>query len=156
MRASDPEKMPFKKLLKDHGSVLELIAKSRIEVDAARLIVLNAAMKIDVGDAKGAMKEIAEAKILVPKTAIKIIDRAIQLFGGAGVSQDTPLANMWAQARVLRIVDGPDEVHMMQLGRSEVKRGAGYGEKIAKQKRATGDLMKYYNVSSKGMLKPRI
>ncbi|OQD88446.1 hypothetical protein PENANT_c004G08492 [Penicillium antarcticum] len=120
-RVNDERKMTFGKPLVAHGVILEWIAKSRIEVDAARLIVLNAAIKIDQGDAKGALKEIAQAKVLVPQTALAIIDRAVQAYGAAGVCQDTPLAYMWAGIRTLRIADGPDEVHLQQLGKRENK-----------------------------------
>jgi acyl-CoA dehydrogenase len=115
MRVNDPAKKPFKAQLSSHGTILEWIARSRIEIDAARLVVLNAAIKIDELNAKGALLEIAEAKILVPGTTLTVLDRAMQAFGGAGLSQDTPLAAMWAHARTLRIVDGPDEVHLMQV-----------------------------------------
>ncbi|KAJ5198823.1 Acyl-CoA oxidase/dehydrogenase type 1 [Penicillium cf. griseofulvum] len=120
-RVNDKRKQTFGKPLVAHGVILEWIAKSRIEVDAARLIVLNAAIKIDQGDAKGALKEIAQAKVLVPQTALTIIDRAVQAYGAAGVCQDTPLANMWAGIRTLRIADGPDEVHLQQMGKRENK-----------------------------------
>ncbi|KAL2010430.1 hypothetical protein VTN00DRAFT_6237 [Thermoascus crustaceus] len=118
-RVNDERKKPFGQLLSSHGVILEWIAKSRIEIDAARLVVLNAAIKIDSGDAKGALKEIAEAKVLVPQMALTVIDRAVQAYGAAGVCQDTPLAYLWALVRTLRIADGPDEVHLQQLGRRE-------------------------------------
>ncbi|OJJ48865.1 hypothetical protein ASPZODRAFT_60310 [Penicilliopsis zonata CBS 506.65] len=120
-RVNDERKTTFGQKLASHGVILEWIAKSRIEIDAARLIVLNAAAKIDAGNAKSAMKEIAQAKVLVPQTALAVIDRAVQAYGAAGVCQDTPLAYLWAQVRTLRIADGPDEVHLQQLGRRENK-----------------------------------
>jgi len=146
MRINDPTKTPFKKQLKEHGVILEWVAKSRIEIDAARLIVLNAAIKIDDLGAKGALKEIAEAKVVVPTMALTVIDRAVQAFGGAGVCQDTPLANMWANIRTLRLADGPDEVHLQQLGRNENKRGAAVTANILKQKEITAQLFAKYNV----------
>ncbi|KAL2865654.1 uncharacterized protein BJX67DRAFT_373045 [Aspergillus lucknowensis] len=120
-RINDDRKKPFGQPLSSHGVILEWLAKSRIEIDAARLIVLNAAIKIDQGDAKFALKEIAQAKVLVPQTALTVIDRAVQAYGAAGVCQDTPLANLWALIRTLRIADGPDEVHLQQLGKRENK-----------------------------------
>lgn len=120
-RVNDERKQTFGKPLATHGVILEWIAKSRIEIDAARLIVLNAAIKIDQGDAKSALKEIAQAKVLVPQAALTVIDRAVQAYGAAGVCQDTPLAYSWAMIRTLRIADGPDEVHLQQLGRRENK-----------------------------------
>lgn len=122
-------------MLHEHGVQLERVARSRIEIDSARLSVLNAAITIDAKDAKFALKEIAEAKVLVPTMALTVIDRAIQAYGGAGVSQETPLANMYAQGRTMRIVDGPDEVHLMQLGRNENKRGKELFAKVEWQKK---------------------
>jgi acyl-CoA dehydrogenase len=119
VRINDERKKPFGQPLSSHGVILEWIAKSRIDIDAARLIVLNAAIKIDQGDAKSALKEIAQAKVLAPQTALTVIDRAVQAYGAAGVCQDTPLAYLWAGIRTLRIADGPDEVHLQQLGRRE-------------------------------------
>jgi acyl-CoA dehydrogenase len=144
MRINDPRKTTFGKQLREHGVILEWVAKSRIEIDAARLVVLNAAIKIDEQGAKAALKEIAQAKVLVPQMALTVIDRAVQSFGGAGVSQDTPLANMWAQIRTLRLADGPDEVHLQQMGRNENKRGKAIADKIAAQKAKTEQLMKQY------------
>jgi len=146
MRINDPKKTPFGKQLKEHGVILEWVAKSRLEIDAARLIVLNAAIKIDEFGAKGALKEIAEAKILIPSMALTVIDRAVQSWGAAGVCQDTPLANMWAQARTLRLADGPDEVHLNQMGRNENKRSAEVTRIISNQAAATAELLARYNV----------
>jgi acyl-CoA dehydrogenase len=122
LRINDPARATFGKLLSQHGTILDWVAKSRIEIDAGRLLVLNAADKIDRSDAKGAMKDIAMAKIYVPSMALGVIDRAIQAHGAAGVCQDFPLARMWAHMRTIRIADGPDEVHMNQLGRIETRR----------------------------------
>lgn len=146
MRINDPKKTPFGKQLKEHGVIIEWVAKSRIEIDAARLIVLNAAIKIDELGAKGALKEIAEAKVLVPQMALTVIDRAVQSYGAAGVCQDTPLANMWAQIRTLRLADGPDEVHLAQMGRNENKRGAAVTALILKQQAATAELFAKYGI----------
>ena len=151
-RLNDPRKKPFGKMLYEHGIMLERVAKSRIEIDAARLQVLNAAIMIDSKAAKFALKEIAEAKILVPETALKVIDRAIQAYGGAGVSQDTPLANMWASGRTMRIVDGPDEVHMLQLGRNENKRGKFCLDKIEWQKQKSDEMAKSYGMVPEDIL----
>ena len=146
MRVNDEKKKPFGKLLREHGVILEWIAKSRIEIDAARLIVLNAAIKMDDLGPKKALKEIAEAKVLIPQTALTVIDRAVQAFGGAGVSQDTPLANMWAGIRTLKLADGPDEVHLQQMGRNENKRGKQATELIHWQREKTAQLMQKYGV----------
>jgi hypothetical protein len=146
MRINDPKKTPFGKQLKEHGVILEWVAKSRIEIDAARLVVLNAAIKVDQLGAKGALTEIAEAKVLVPQMALTVIDRAVQSFGGAGVCQDTPLANMWANIRTLRLADGPDEVHLQQMGKNENRRGAQVTENIQKQVEITNQLFAKYGV----------
>lgn len=110
--------------LSDYANVQDLIAQSRIEIDQARLLVLDAAWKIDRFGAKGALSEIAAIKIAAPAMATRVIDRAIEVFGGAGVSDDTPLAYFYAWARVLRIVDGPDAVHRRTIARLEMRRPA--------------------------------
>ncbi|PHH71306.1 hypothetical protein CDD83_5225 [Cordyceps sp. RAO-2017] len=146
MRVNDERKKPFGKLLREHGVVLEWIARSRIEIDAARLVVLNAAVKMDDLGPKAALRDIAEAKVLAPRTALDVIDRAVQAFGGAGVSQDTPLAAMWAGIRTLRLADGPDEVHLQQMGRNENRRGRAAADVIARQQATTAELMRRYGV----------
>lgn len=130
----------------EHGVILEWIARSRLEIDAARLVVLNAAIKMDEQGPKQALREIAEAKVLVSQTALTVIDRAVQAFGGAGVSQDTPLASMWAGIRTLRLADGPDEVHLQQMGRNENRRGADVADRIRRQQAATAELMRRHGV----------
>lgn len=111
----------FGKELARQGVIQDWIARARIEIDQARLLVLKAAWIIDNQGAKAARKEIAAIKVAVPEMAEKIIDRAIQVHGGAGVSQDTPLAGMFAGIRTLRIVDGPTEVHLRDIARLELK-----------------------------------
>jgi acyl-CoA dehydrogenase len=112
---------PFGKELARQGVIQDWIATARINIEQARLLVLKAAWIIDNQGAKAARKEIAAIKVAVPRMAQEIIDRAIQAHGGAGVSQDTPLASMFAGIRVLRIVDGPDEVHIRDLAKLELK-----------------------------------
>lgn len=111
----------FGKELAQQGVIQEWIANSRIEIDQARLLVLRAAWLIDTTGAKNARKEIAAIKVAIPQMAQRVIDRAIQTYGGAGVSQDTPLAAMYAGIRTLRIADGPDEVHLRDIARLELK-----------------------------------
>ena len=111
---------PFGKELARQGVIQEWIAQARIDIEQARLLVLKAAWIIDNQGAKAARKEIAAIKVVVPRMAQEIIDRAIQVHGGAGVSQDTPLAAMYAGIRTLRIVDGPDEVHLRDIARLEL------------------------------------
>lgn len=118
-RMNDERKIPFGQPLSEHGVILEWVAKARIEIDATRLIVLNAAIKADQKDTKFALREIAEAKVKAPQVALQVIDRAIQAHGAMGVCQDTPLPRLWAHLRTLQIADGPDEAHLRQLGRRE-------------------------------------
>jgi acyl-CoA dehydrogenase len=111
----------FGKELVRQGVIQDWIAQARIDIEQARLLVLKAAWMIDTVGAKGARKEIAAIKVAVPQMAERIIDHAIQSYGGAGVCQDTPLAGLYAGIRTLRIVDGPDEVHIRDIARLEIK-----------------------------------
>lgn len=149
-RANAPHKQPFGKLLSSQGVILHWIAQSRISIDAARLIVLNAAAAIDAGDAKTALVEIAQAKILVPNTALDVIDKAVQVYGAQGVCQDTPLAAMWAHVRTVRIADGPDEAHLEQLGRRENRRAGEAAGEIQRQMERTEALFRKWNVRESG------
>lgn len=128
-RVTDPGRKTFGKYLYEHGTVVADIAKSRAEIESARLLVLSAALQIDKYKAKGALKEIGIAKFVVPSMALTVIDRAIQSFGAEGVSQDQELANRWAGLRTLRIADGPDAVHIQQVGQRELKRVPGLVER---------------------------
>jgi acyl-CoA dehydrogenase len=108
----------------DRTVTLGRIANSRILIDQARLLVLNAAWMMDTVGNKIARKEIAMIKVAAPNMALTVIDWAIQAHGGAGVCEDFPLANMYAKARTLRLADGPDEVHRNQIGKLELARHA--------------------------------
>ena len=110
----------FGKPISEQGVVRQWIAEGRCAIDQARLLVLHCAWKMDNAGNKAARKEIAMIKAVVPQMALTIIDRAIQVHGGAGVSQDTPLAQFWIYARSLRIADGPDEVHLESVAKMEV------------------------------------
>jgi acyl-CoA dehydrogenase len=105
-----------------HGVVQEWIAESRIAIDQARLLVLKAAWLIDTVGVKNARTEIAAIKVVAPRAASYVLDRAIQTHGAAGVSSDTPLAEAWAQLRTLHFADGPDEVHLRSIARDELRR----------------------------------
>ncbi len=115
------DRTAFGKELSQQGVVQEWIAHSRIDIEQSRLLVLKAAWLIDTVGAKEARKEIAAIKVAVPQMAERVVDRAIQTFGGAGVSQATPLAGMFAAIRTLRIADGPDEVHLRDIARLEIR-----------------------------------
>ncbi len=114
-------RVAFGKPLSEQGMVQDWIAQSKIEIEQTRLLTLKAAWSIDTLGKKAAQDEIAMIKIAAPALHTNVVDRAIQLFGGAGVSSDFPLASMWAHGRVMHIVDGPDEVHKRSLARSVVK-----------------------------------
>jgi acyl-CoA dehydrogenase len=116
------ERAAFGSTLAAKGVVQQQIAESRMEVEQARLLVLKTAWLIDEVGAQGARSEIAAIKVVAPRVAAAVLDRAIQVHGGAGVSDDLPLARMWATSRVLRIADGPDEVHLRSVARSELAR----------------------------------
>jgi acyl-CoA dehydrogenase len=108
--------------LSDQGVVRQQIAESRMEIEQARLLVLKTAWLIDRHGAAGARAEVAAIKVVVPRVATAVIDRAVQLHGAGGVSDDFPLARMWTQARTLRLADGPDEVHVRTVAREELRR----------------------------------
>ena len=97
-----------------------MIADSRMEINMARLLTLNAAYMMDTVGNKVAASEIAQIKVVAPNVALKVIDRAIQMHGGAGVSNDFPLAYWYAMQRTLRLADGPDEVHRAAIGKFEI------------------------------------
>jgi acyl-CoA dehydrogenase len=115
-------RVAFGQPLAEQGVVQDAIARSRIEIDQVRLYVYRTAWLIDQYGAKEARSEISGIKVAAPAVATAVIDRAIELFGGAGVSDDTPLAYFYAWARVLRIVDGPDAVHRRTVARAELRR----------------------------------
>ena len=108
--------------ISDQGVVRQQIAESRMEIEQARLLVLKTAWLIDQHGASGARAEVAAIKVIAPRVATAVIDRAVQLHGGGGVSGDFPLARMWAHARTLRLADGPDEVHIRSVAREELRR----------------------------------
>ncbi len=114
------ERKTFGKFIHQHGTVAEWIAKSRIEIEQARLLVLKAAWLLDEVGAKAARKEISMIKALVPQVHTAVCDRAMQVFGAMGLSPDTPLADHWTWGRALRYADGPDEVHLQAIARMEI------------------------------------
>jgi len=115
------ERKTFGRYLYQHGSVSEWIARSRMEIEQARLLVLKTAWLIDEVGAREARKEIAMIKAVVPAMHSQVVDRAIQVFGAMGLTPDTPLADLWIGARCLRLADGPDEVHLRSIARLELR-----------------------------------
>ncbi|MDP9407420.1 MAG: acyl-CoA dehydrogenase family protein [Actinomycetota bacterium] len=113
-------RVAFGKPLAEQGVVQQQIAESRLEIEQARLLTMKAAWMIDKVGAKGARSEIAAIKVAAPRAALNVLDRAIQVHGGAGVSDDFPLAAMWANTRTLRLADGPDEVHLRSMAKAEL------------------------------------
>ena len=111
----------FGKTLAKLGANYDIIAEARIEIEQTRLLCLKAAWMMDQGDFRAAAPYISMIKVAAPRTALKVVDEAIQMHGGTGVSQDTPLATMWTGIRTLRLADGPDAVHRMQVARKELK-----------------------------------
>jgi acyl-CoA dehydrogenase len=122
MGARATSRMTFGRALGDHGVVREWLAESRIAIEANRLLVLKAAWLMDTQGNKAAHGAIQAIKISVPRAVEQIMDRAVQLFGAAGVSGDTPLAEMFASIRTMRIIDGPDEVHLSAYGKAQLTR----------------------------------
>ena len=114
-------RVAFGQTLAEQGVVQQQIAESRMEIEQARLLTLKTAWLIDNGGVKGARTEIAAIKVIAPRVALSVLDRAIQIHGGAGVSDDFPLASMYAHARTLRLADGPDEVHVRTVARQELR-----------------------------------
>ena len=116
------ERVAFGKRLSENDITLERIAQARINIDQARLLTMHAAWMMDTVGNKAARQAIAEIKVAVPNMTLQVCDWAMQLHGGGGVSQEFPLAAMWASSRTLRFADGPDEVHRRQIGRLELRK----------------------------------
>jgi acyl-CoA dehydrogenase len=116
------KRVAFGRTLAEMGSIRQDIAKSRMEIEQARLLVLKAAYMMDTVGNKVAKSEIAMIKVVAPNVALAVLDRAVQAHGGAGVCQDFELAAAWANSRTLRLADGPDEVHMETIAKAELKK----------------------------------
>ena len=117
------ERIAFGKPLAEQGVIMQWIAESRIEIDQSRLLVYDAAEKLDAHGNKVARNELAMVKVAAANMVCRVIDRAIQAFGARGVSGDEELASMYAHARTLRLVDGPDEVHLRAIAKNELAKG---------------------------------
>ncbi len=115
-------RVAFGRTLAEQGTIRADIAESRLEIDQARLLTLRTAWLMDTAGNKAARSEIAQIKVVAPRMLLRVLDRAIQAHGAAGVSNDFPLAEAWAHARTLRLVDGPDEVHLEAIAKLELGR----------------------------------
>jgi acyl-CoA dehydrogenase len=124
-------RVAFRKTLAEQGTIRADIAASRMEIEQARLLTLKAAHLMDTVGNKAARAEIAMIKVVAPNMALRVIDRAIQAHGGAGVSQDTFLASSWALIRALRLADGPDEVHVESIAKWELSKGKKVSETLS-------------------------
>lgn len=116
------EREAFGKKIAHLGANYDIIANCRLEIEQARLLCLKAAWVMDQGDPRAAAPYISQIKVVAPLMALKVIDEAVQMFGGQGVSQDTTLATMWTHVRTLRLADGPDAVHRRQVARVELRK----------------------------------
>jgi len=116
------EREAFGKKIAHLGANYDIIANCRMEIEQARLLCLKAAWVMDQGDARAAAPWISQIKVVAPLVALKVIDEAVQMFGGQGISQDTPLAAAWTHVRTLRLADGPDAVHRRQVARTELRK----------------------------------
>ncbi|MEM9350753.1 MAG: acyl-CoA dehydrogenase family protein [Pseudomonadota bacterium] len=112
----------FGKPIAELGANFDIIAEARMEIEQARLLCLKAAWMMDQGDARAAAPWISQIKVVAPQVALKVIDQAVQMHGGEGISQDTPLAAAWTHVRTLRLADGPDAVHRRQVARAELRK----------------------------------
>ena len=121
MIARSLERRTFGQALHEHGTIREWIALSRIELEQARLLVFKTAWLIDQFGTKAARREVSLIKVIVPRIEVAIANRAMQVFGAKGLTQDTPLPDIWTHGRYLQIVDGPDEVHLRSIARAEVR-----------------------------------
>ncbi|KEF56734.1 uncharacterized protein A1O9_06924 [Exophiala aquamarina CBS 119918] len=129
VRALDPRKKPRGKLIGEFDSNIERLAQMRLDIDTMRLIVLNAAETMDLKGNKAGRRAIAHSKITVPNMAASVIDEAMQMHGGLGLTQDTFMPHAWTYARYVRLADGPDAAHRHQVGREELKSAVGLREK---------------------------
>jgi acyl-CoA dehydrogenase len=141
------ERRAFGKPLSEQANVQEWIADSRLEIDQARLLVLRTAWSLDQAQAPADLREqVAAIKVVAARLQQRVLDRAIQVFGAMGLSPDTPLAGLWTWGRALRLMDGPDEVHLRSVARGELRR--------AKEQR--GKWADYFATPEQMVAQPRI
>ncbi|KAL6161663.1 hypothetical protein ACJQWK_08616 [Exserohilum turcicum] len=148
VRCMEPRKKPRGKFIGEFDSNIERIADMRMTIDAMRLVVLNAADTMDLQGNKAGRYAIAQSKIMVPNALLKVIDEAMQIYGGQGLTQHTPLPEIWTYARFVRVADGPDSAHRHQVGRDQMKTASEFREK------AKGYTERYRELCKKWGLKP--
>lgn len=146
IRAIDPKKKPRGKLIGEFDSNIERLAQMRLELDAMRLVVLNAADTMDTYGNKAGKYAIAQSKILIPNMAAKIIDECMQIYGGQGLTQYTPLPEMWTYARFVRLADGPDAAHRHQVGRDQLKTAPGFTKRFDAYEKRRKELCEKWGV----------
>ncbi|OAG37140.1 hypothetical protein AYO21_08675 [Fonsecaea monophora] len=140
IRAIDPRKKPRGKLIGEFDSNIERLAQMRLDIDTMRLIVLNAAETMDILGNKAGRQAIAHSKIAIPSMAARVIDEAMQMHGGLGLTQESFMPHAWTYARYVRLADGPDAAHRHQVGRDELKRAAGLRARHRKYQLRAGEL----------------
>ncbi|KAK1907163.1 hypothetical protein P3342_006351 [Pyrenophora teres f. teres] len=150
VRCMEPRKKPRGKFIGEFDSNIERIADMRMTIDAMRLVVLNAADTMDLQGNKAGKYAIAQSKIMVPNALLKVIDEAMQIYGGQGLTQHTPLPELWTYARFVRVADGPDSAHRHQVGREQMKTAQAFRE------RAKGYTERYKELCEKWGLEPEI
>lgn len=148
IRCIDERKKPRGKLIGEFDSNIERVADMRMTIDSMRLVVLNAADTMDAHGNKAGRYVIAQSKIMVPNALIKVIDEAMQIYGGQGLTQHTPLPELWTYARFVRVADGPDSAHRHQVGRDQIKTATGFRE------RAVAYTKRYRELCDKWDLEP--
>lgn len=154
IRCNDDRIKPRGKLIGEFDSNIERIAHMRLQIDTLRLVVFNAADTMDTLGNKAGKYQIAQSKILVPKLATEIIDECMQIFGGQGLTQHTPLPEMWMYARFARIADGPDAAHRHQVGRDQMKKAKAVVERHEGYERRSREIAREWGHVQKGLSFP--
>jgi acyl-CoA dehydrogenase len=154
IRCTSEQKKPRGRLIGDFDSNIERLATMRLQIDSMRLVVLNAADTMDQLGNKAGKYAIAQSKILVPKMAAEIIDECMQMYGGQGLTQHTPLPEMWTYARFVRVADGPDAAHRHQVGRDQLKRAGQMKSKHDGYERRSKEIAKAWGLVQNGVSFP--
>lgn len=152
VRCMEPRKKPRGKFIGEFDSNIERIADMRMTIDAMHLIVLNAADTMDMQGNKAGKYAIAQSKIMVPNALAKVIDEAMQIYGGQGLTQHTPLPELWTYARFVRVADGPDSAHRHQVGRDQLKSANAYRERAQDYTSKYKELCKKWNLTPETFL----